>query len=1265
MQQPIQREIPYNYTSFTDRDIVTRFLGEDAWQTIAALRQQRQTGHSARMLFEVLGDMWVVTRNPYIQDDLLNNFKRWHSLEHALHQRLKLVEQRANHNQQALLLANKCHAAVDQFTTTLRQQKMLRRKVTRKLSKITRADNLCFDGLSRIAHATDATDWRVEHPFMVIKPDRENELPRIIKACIDLQLTIIPRGGGTGYTGGAIPLTPMSVVINTEKLEKLGQVEWQCLPGTQQKVATIRAEAGVVTRRLADAAKQKNLVFAVDPTSQDASTIGGNVAMNAGGKKAVLWGTTLDNLLSWRMVTPSCSWIEVERLNHNCGKIHQQAIAEFRITHYAANRKSKIGESKILKIPGSSLRKQGLGKDVTDKFLAGLPGVQKEGCDGLITSAQFILHQAPLHIRTLCLEFFGKNLQKAVPAIVEIKNHIEAEDNVLLSGLEHLDERYVKAIQYTTKAPRRERPKMVLLADIVSDDEIALNQTAAEIVRLANLRDAEGFIATSATAQARFWLDRSRTAAIATHTNAFKINEDVVIPLENLATYNDTIERINIEQSLKNKIKCIITLQQYFIDLEKTTSIDKESKTILQNKLDLASNLLKTTQNKWQTIAEHLDSPAATLPTLAIASQDTLFALLQARSLRISYHDTIEKPLYQIFSGEGHQAIRLAIKKIHQQVLQSRLFIALHMHAGDGNVHTNIPVNSNDIEMLAEAEKIVARIMHLVQSLDGVISGEHGIGITKMPFLAPETINAFRQYKEKIDPQGHFNAGKLLSNFGLQHAYTPSLRLLQQEALLLEASELSELNQATKDCLRCGKCKPVCMTHIPRANMYYSPRDKILATGALIEAFLYEEQTRRGISLHHFSQFNDIADHCTTCHKCLDPCPVNIDFADVSIKMRNILRQRGQKKFSLSTKLALWFLNTTDPVMIKLLRTTLIKFGFKAQRWLNNFYHNATKLHKQNLPASTSGKASIKEQVIYFVNRPMPKNIPSKTARALIGAEDNKTIAIIRDAKKITRASDAVFYFPGCGSERLFSQIGLATFAMLHHIGVQTILPPGYLCCGYPQTAAGDKEKGEAISVANRVLFHRVANNLNYLDIKTIVVSCGTCIDQLSQYQLDTIFPNARLLDIHEYLMEKDVHIHSTNEHYLYHDPCHSPMKIHTPQKVASTLLGQPISSSKFCCGDAGTLSVSRPDIANQLKFRKENEIKKNIKALTGKEKDNKVTMLTSCPACMKGLASYRKSTGIKTDYIVVELARKLLGKDWQTDFVNKIQHGSVERILL
>ena len=139
--------------------------------------------------------------------------------------------------------------------------------------------------------------------------------------------------------------------------------------------------------------------------------------MNAGGKKAVLWGTALDNLASWKMVDPNGNWVIVKRLDHNLGKIHDIDLAKFEISFLDPLTSKDIKAKEILEIPGNRFRKIGLGKDVTDKFLSGLPGVQKEGCDGLITSATFILHKMPAHILTVCLEFFGL-VTDAVPAIV-------------------------------------------------------------------------------------------------------------------------------------------------------------------------------------------------------------------------------------------------------------------------------------------------------------------------------------------------------------------------------------------------------------------------------------------------------------------------------------------------------------------------------------------------------------------------------------------------------------------------------------------------------------------------------------------------------------------------------------------------------------------------------------------------------------------------------------------------------------------------------
>ncbi|MEN9538807.1 MAG: hypothetical protein RLZZ126_1042, partial [Pseudomonadota bacterium] len=1054
------REIPYNYTSFSDREIIIRLLGERVWNLVLQLRGERKTGRSARMLYEVLGDVWVVQRNPYLQDDLIDNPKRRGMLVDALRHRLNEVQKRrtpvadpAYDRQRDAMVVELLDAAsvvVEKFDQAFDKVAALRARARSLLAKYTAKDNIKFDGMSRVAHVTDATDWRVEYPFVVLTPDTEAEMAQLVRACIGLGLTIIPRGGGTGYTGGAIPLTWKSVVINTEKLEAMTEVEMRHLPGVGHEVPTIWTEAGVVTQRVADAAERAGFVFAVDPTSAEASCVGGNVAMNAGGKKAVLWGTALDNLASWRMVTPQAEWLEVTRINHNLGKIHDADVASFELAYFLADGKTPL-RTERLDIPGRTFRKEGLGKDVTDKFLAGLPGVQKEGCDGLITSARWIVHRMPAHTRTVCLEFFG-SAKTAVPSIVEIKDFMFAEQKrsgVLLAGLEHLDDRYLRAVGYATKSRRgavqtgsstAPLPKMVLIGDIVGDDPDAVARATSEVVRIANSRDGEGFTAVSADARKKFWLDRKRTAAISKHTNAFKINEDVVIPLPRMAEYTDGIERINIELSLRNKLDLCRALAEFLgrDNLhqmlqagrfeESSGGADQDSAGQLPERLEQALAAVRAAQAEWSGWAADVDS---------------LFPQLQRHELRASWKLQIKKPLQAILGGAAFAPILAECLAIHQRVLKGRVWVALHMHAGDGNVHTNIPVNSDDYAMLQTAHGAVKRIMALARSLDGVISGEHGIGITKLEFLSDEELQPFADYKARVDPQGRFNKGKLLRHAAvfdaartgktaarhryadLTNAYTPSFGLMGHESLIMQQSDIGAIADSVKDCLRCGKCKPVCATHVPRANLLYSPRNKILATSLLVEAFLYEEQTRRGISLRHWQEFEDVGDHCTVCHKCLTPCPVDIDFGSVSMNMRNLLRKMGQKSFRPGNVAAMAMLNATSPQTIKFMRTAVVDVGFKAQRLANQVLRVAANAQTAKPPA-TVGAAPLKEQVIHFINKKMPGGLPKKTARALLDIENADYVPIIRDPGSTNADTEAVFYFPGCGSERLFSQVGLA-----------------------------------------------------------------------------------------------------------------------------------------------------------------------------------------------------------------------------------------------
>jgi Fe-S oxidoreductase len=197
-----------------------------------------------------------------------------------------------------------------------------------------------------------------------------------------------------------------------------------------------------------------------------------------------------------------------------------------------------------------------------------------------------------------------------------------------------------------------------------------------------------------------------------------------------------------------------------------------------------------------------------------------------------------------------------------------------------------------------------------------------------------------------------------------------------------------------------------------------------------------------------------------------------------------------------------------------------------------------------------------------------------------------------------------------------------------------------------------------------------VANTLNYLDIKTVVVSCGTCYDQLQGYKFEDIFPGCRIIDIHEYLLEKGITLANAGA-FLFHDPCHSPMKLQEPLKTVKALLGEQVLLSDRCCGESGTLALNRPDISTQVRFRKEEEILKGEAQLraTGAvgPKDN-LKILTTCPACLQGLSRYGEDLQnglLEADYIVVEMANQILGAQWMPDYVKLANNGGIERVLV
>ena len=174
----------------------------------------------------------------------------------------------------------------------------------------------------------------------------------------------------------------------------------------------------------------------------------------------------------------------------------------------------------------------------------------------------------------------------------------------------------------------------------------------------------------------------------------------------------------------------------------------------------------------------------------------------------------------------------------------------------------------------------------------------------------------------------------------------------------------------------------------------------------------------------------------------------------------------------------------------------------------------------------------------------------------------------------------------------------------------------------------------------------------------------------MASYQFDKIFPGCRIVDIHEYLMEKGVRLEGvTGTRYMYHDPCHTPMKLQDPLKTVNTLIttvdNTKVEKSDRCCGEAGTLAVSRPDISTQVRFRKEEEMTKGADKMRADGFTGEVKVLTSCPACLQGLSRFNDDSATTADYIVVEMARHLLGENWMPEYVARANAGGIERILV
>jgi FAD/FMN-containing dehydrogenase/Fe-S oxidoreductase len=1204
---PSAREIPFNYTSADDNQVISFLLGPETVGVLDELRSARVTGRSARRLMRVFGDILIHRRNPYLFQELIDSAPRRQRFFANIARDLDAIAAARNGDQRVGDTLARCAALIAEFRRDVEGAPDLRNRMKRDLGAIVGASNVLFDPFSLVSHATDATDWRLYLPIAVVTPKKEAQVSPLLTAIARLGLKAIPRGAGTGLTGGSVPLKAGCVVVNTERLNQIRSVsprDFLLEDGRTVSSQVMEVESGVVTEKAMEHAHEHGLVFATDPTSAWASTVGGNIAENAGGKLAVRWGTCIDNLLEWRITMPNGNRWTVQRTNHQLRKILPGDVVKFSVLDEAGAAIRQID------LKGTEIRKKGLWKDITNKALGGLPGMQKEGTDGVITSAVFVLYPAYKAKQTLCLEFFGPDFEEASHVILELARAFPfpADGEEALLALEHFDDEYIRAIGYKVKAARAQTPRAVLLIDVAGD---SLEQAGRGVERIRALLTQHPntvlFVARDAAEATRFWSDRKKLGAIARRTNAFKMNEDVVLPLEALAEFAHFVDDVNIEEERHSQCAFALRAEEIIASLMG----NEEGEQIAAQNSARAALCAEFRQQ-----VTELDAKA-----------------LRSLSALQEFRHNLER------LTRGYPAVLAALERAYTEVRDRRIVLATHMHAGDGNVHVNVPVLSNDRAMLHRTDQRIDDVMAKVVALGGVVSGEHGIGVTKLKYVDPDIIARLSSYRKEVDPHGLMNPGKLEDYQALGHIFTPSFNLLELEADILQHGQLEELSRKIAHCVRCGKCKPDCCVYHPGRGMFFHPRNKNLAIGSLIEALLYDAQRKLSAKFELLPWLEEVADHCTICHKCLAPCPVDIDTGAVSVLEREILSGWGYKKTPMATKLTLGYLDSHSPTYNKIFRAGVVQIGGAAQRLGNK------------LAAPLQKSETLSQFYPLRMLRSSLPPVPSQTLRDVLPAcEQDQALVFEPENFASVAAQDqkTVFYFPGCGSERLFSDVSMATIHMLLEVGTRVVLAPPFLCCGFPAHANAKTAQHSSMVLRDSILFNQIREMFANLDFDACIVTCGTCREGLAGMNTQNLFQ--RIVDATAYMNERGLRFEGEGK-YLYHAPCHDSLDGKAPAVLAKLGGFGAVTAVAHCCSEAGTLSLSRPDITDSMLHRKREEF---AKVLDGETR----TVLTNCPSCLQGLGRNREM-GITPTHIVVALAEKHSGAEWKKKFLLQAARAS------
>ncbi len=1133
------------------------------------------------LALSLAGELFLVRYNPFINHDLVQ----------------QSVWSRLNSEKPGLSpqYYQDISTRLEKFWQHFLDDQEFKGQVIRYLSRHLPRKNIVTTPNNIIECSTDATDLRMELPMMVLFPENTAEIQAIVRLANEMGFFIVPRGGGSGLTGGAIPAMRRSVILSMSRMKKILHIDKENL--------LLCSQTGVITLDAINAAAKEMLLFTVDPASKAASSLGGNVSENAGGPFAFEYGTTIDNIFSYKMVMANGELIEIKRVNHPGHKILMHEDVEFEILDNEGHVREKI------LLAGADIRTPGLGKDVTNKYLGGLPGIQKEGVDGVITEACFTLHPMMAMSRVLCLEFYGHSMHNAmlvIKDIVGLRDEIRRTgDLVKISALEEFGSKYVQAIEYQKKSHQYEgEPISVLIVQLDSNDEKALNSSVQKIVDIVSPYDKVDVFVAGDTKEAEiFWEDRHKLSAITRRTSGFKINEDVVIPLDVIPEFSDFIENLNLYYlalAYRKALNAVLDLPGMDINDE-----------FIHMELDVAMGVLKSKTSKDD------------LP-------EEIF------NLQISF-------FFQDLKGR-YPEMRETLENILNELNRTRIIVANHMHAGDGNCHVNIPVNSNDPEMMHLAEEAAGRVFEEVLRLKGQVSGEHGIGITKIGFLSEEKISALKEYKKRIDPGNVFNPQKLVRKDLPVYPYTFSFNRLIEDidkSGLEEKHRLISLLKSIQICSRCGKCKQICPMYLPQKGLLFHPRNKNLALGALIEALYYTQLVQGDPDQEVMGHLKRIMEHCTACGKCTQACPVKIENAGAALEMRSYLDINKASGHPIKNRLLKYLSGNPQKNIPK-----AAKIAGIGQRIQNSALGIVPSFWRKKLSSPLLRDKS-------------PGTGISNLFEAL--SLDRHNIFIPGQEP----ASQAALFFPGCGAALFYREIGMATLALLLKTGKPVIMPDKHYCCGYPLLASGCAASFSKIQTDNKVSLQKILDTARESGIEPdhILTSCGTCREGIHGYNLRSAEKPLKHMDAVQYLLEIMPAVCPVDtDKILYHPSCHAEwtgvnlLKAGAvyAEKLAS-FLDIKVEISPGCCGESGLGAMTSPEIYNLIRSRKQETLAEQLP-----EYKPGAPVLVGCPSCKIGIS--RSLMELKSELKVLHtleyLAMIILGKDWRNDLVKQVRSG-------